>query len=227
MIFTEKNEAFVGWPHLFVSSEDQIHLIYALEENKARGYRVSNDNGETWQDEEIILQEMEGINGYVFPLEDAGANLHLIVNMRPLATQETGLYHALYIGNRWFPVVPVALREPYGPSAHYTAGTARLGNELHIVWTDLGAGEIWYIRGLIPSVTAVSPISPVSETMQTTTTNELLTSPADEQPVAPASLVFDQESGPGKTFSLAPLFSSIAGALLIIVPFLIWRRVHR
>lgn len=225
--FTEKEEGFVGWPYLFVDSEGQLHLIYALEENKARGYRFSADNGRTWEVEERILSEMEGINGYVFPVEDAGANLHLIVNMRPSDTQETGLYYAAYTGQRWFPVTPIALGEPYGPAAHYTAGAVRLGNEIHLVWTDLGGGEIWYTRGLIPGVRAVPAISAAVAPVAETATSEAPPLPDDGKPDEPAVLTFDRTAAPADGYDLVPLFASIAAAVLILIPVLLWQRSHR
>jgi hypothetical protein len=225
--FTEKEESFVGWPYLFVESEGQLHLIYALEENKARGYRVSADNGRTWGNEEWILPEMEGINGFVFPVEDAGANLHLIVNMRPSATQETGLYYAAYTGQRWFPVTPIALGKPYGPSAHYTSGAVRLGNEIHLAWTDLDGGDIWYTRGLIPGVTAVPPISAAVEPVEEPETGEPPAPPGEGKPDEPAVLTFDRAADPADSYDLVPLFSGVAAALLILVPVLLWRRSHR
>jgi hypothetical protein len=225
--FTEQEETFVGWPYLFVDGEGQLHLIYALEENVARGYRVSADNGRTWRVEERILPEMEGINGYVFPVEDAASNLHLIVNMRPSATQETGVYYAAYSGQRWFPVTPVALGEPYGPAAHYTAGAVRLGNEIHLVWTDLGGGEIWYTRGFIPGVTAVPPISVPVAPVEETATGESPTLLDDGKPDEPAVLTFDRTASPADGYDLVPLFASIAAAVLMLVPVLLWWRSHR
>jgi hypothetical protein len=225
-LYSEMEGSFVGWPFLFVSSDGRLHLIYALVDNVARGYRVSEDNGRSWTDEEIILPEMEGINGFVFPLEDADENLHLIINMRPTATQETGLYHALYGRRNWFPVTPVALGEPYGPSAHYTSGAVRFGNEIHMVWTDLGAGEIWHIRGVIQGVTAVPPIS-AGDTAETATTGEPTPSPDIGQPDESARPAFEPAAKPGSAYPFLPLFSSIAAALLVIVPFVLWKRGHR
>jgi hypothetical protein len=229
MQFTEQSGAFAGWPYLFVASGGQLHLVYAREENKGRAYRLSADNGQSWTDEAVILTEMEGINGYVFPLEDAAGQLYLIVNMRPMATQETGLYYTSYDGERWPAASPLAIGEPYGPSAHYAAGVVQAGNEIHVVWTDLGGGEIWYVGGRVtnaPAIAAIPVPSPTAAGGTATPTVQPALAAGGEQAAGAGIPTFDQTMPAGNSFRLAPLLFSVAAALLILIPVALWRQLH-
>jgi hypothetical protein len=98
---------------------------------------------------------MIGINGYVVPIVDAAGQLHLIVNMRPMATQKVGIYYSSWTGSDWSPVVPLAIDTPAANSAHYTAAVVAHGNEIHIVWNQISGGEIWHLRGVIQNVAPV------------------------------------------------------------------------
>jgi hypothetical protein len=95
---------------------------------------------------------MIGINGYVFPVVDGAGQLHLIINMRPEATQVVGVYYSSWLGDRWSPVVPLVNDIPAAESAHYTAAAVVHGNEIHIVWNQIRPGEIWHVRGVIQNV---------------------------------------------------------------------------
>ena len=152
--YREPDDFDVGYPYLVVRGESELHLIYnAGSRPVGRYHRISRDGGETWGNPEQILTDMEGINGYVVPLVDGAGQMHLIIDMRTRDTQVVGLYYARWLETDWSPVVPLATESPYGPSAHYTAAAVRLGNELHVVWTQLRFGEIWYLRGTVPGVT--------------------------------------------------------------------------
>jgi hypothetical protein len=156
----------VGLPYIVARGSSELHLIYqAGSKPIGRYHRISRDGGATWTEPIHILTDMEGINGYIVPLVDGAGRMHLIVNMRTRDTQVVGIYYSSWLETGWSPVRPLATEAPYGPSAHYTAATVGSGNELHVVWTQLRLGEIWYLRGIIAGVTSVPTLPrPLPET---------------------------------------------------------------
>jgi BNR repeat-like domain len=187
--YREPDDFDVGYPYLVVRGESELHLIYnAGSRPVGRYHRISRDGGETWGNPEQILTDMEGINGYVVPLVDGAGQMHLIIDMRTRDSQVVGLYYARWLETGWSPVVPLATESPYGPSAHYTAAAVRLGNELHVVWTQLRFGEIWYLRGTVPGVTPEPTLErpfPATPTPSSFTASSLSQSPMPtSQPTA-------------------------------------------
>ncbi len=146
------NTGFVGFPNLLAVGRDDLILIYVGEQARGRIERTSTDGGKTWSEGRPILDSMTGVNGFMIPLQDGAGSLHLIVNMRPVADQRTGIYYAPRSGFDWAPIIPVAVDEPYGPDAHYADATIRLGNEIHVVWKQHHGAEIWYARGMVYGV---------------------------------------------------------------------------
>jgi len=63
----------------------------------------------------------------------------------------------------------------------------RLGNELHVVWTQLRRGEIWYMRGILPGV---APRLPASVTGTTA--------------LAPSAALTVTEASPGPVLTAHP-----------------------
>jgi len=154
------DNGWTGLPSLLATGQDSLLLIHADQGNKGRIERTSADAGKTWSEPRFILSGMEGINGFLAPLRDGAGNLHLVINMRPSADQKTGIYYAPRAGQDWSPVLPVAVDEPSGPTAHYTDATVRLGNEIHVAWTQLNQGEIWYVKGTVDGLDP-SPAQPI------------------------------------------------------------------
>lgn len=143
------DNGWTGFPSFLPTDQDDLLLIHADQGNKGRIERTSQDAGKTWSEPRFILSGMEGINGFLAPLRDGRGNLHLVINMRPSADQRTGIYYAPRAGQDWAPVLPVAVDEPYGRSAHYMDAAVRLGNEIHVAWTQISPGEIWYVKGAV------------------------------------------------------------------------------
>ena len=153
-----------SYPYLTAISESEIHLIYCDGSDRGRSHRTSQDGGATWSEPLRILTEMEGVNGYVFPLVDGLGQMHLIINMRT-RQQVGGIYYARWLGESWTPVEPLVVGDPNLGGAHFAAGTVRLGNELHIAWTQLGNGEIGHVYGVAPWVPRSTPVAVPSPQM--------------------------------------------------------------
>lgn len=152
----EINTGFTGFPNLLAYGQDELVLIHVDQGNRGRIERTSRDGGRTWTEPRFILSRMEGVNGFLIPLVDGGGGLHLVINMRPSSNQRVGIYYAPRAGPSWSPITPVAVDEPFGPSAHYTDAGVRLGNEIHAVWTQLRGGEVWHVRGVISDLEPLS-----------------------------------------------------------------------
>jgi hypothetical protein len=156
----------VGLSSLVAQGKSEVHLIYNAGTSPVGRYeRVSQDGGETWSSPYLIFAEMEGLNGFLTPLVDGAGQMHMIIDMRTRDTLVVGIYYARWLDPGWTKVLPVATAAPYGPSAHYTAATVRLGNELHVVWTQLRFGEIWYTHGTVPGVAPAAAAPPRPETL--------------------------------------------------------------
>lgn len=219
------NTGFTGFPSLLAQGEDELLLIHVDERNKGRIERTSVDAGRTWSEPRFILSGMEGVNGFLIPLIDSAENLHLVINMRPSADQRVGIYYAPRAGLDWAPIIPVAVDEPYGPSAHYTDAVVRLGNEIHVVWTQLRSGEIWHVQGTINGVAPMSPqATPGPRPQPVATPSQSAGEPSSATP-APAA-VTSGVAGPlpaeltalpdRATSILTPLIVAIVPVLLLV-----------
>jgi hypothetical protein len=152
MAYLNPGDFDVGWPYIAVVGADELHLIYNAAANVGRWERISRDGGTTWSQAQFIIPEMEGINGYTIPLVDGNGQLHLIIDMRPSATQKVGIYYSDWQGDRWSPVVPLTNDGPMAETAHYVAATVLSGDEIHVVWNQVRGGEIWHIQGTLDAV---------------------------------------------------------------------------
>lgn len=217
------NTGFTGFPSLLAHGQNELLLIHVDQGNKGRIERTSTDAGRTWSEPRFILSSMEGVNGFLIPLIDSAEHLHLVINMRPSADQRTGIYYAPRAGLDWAPIIPVAIDEPYGPSAHYTDAVIRLGNEIHVVWTQLASGEIWHIQGtindlaptLLRTMPVPRPVAPLDEsageppgaTPAPTTTTPGAAGPLPTELTAPPS---------GASSTLTPLIAAVIPVLLLV-----------
>jgi hypothetical protein len=181
MAYRQTGDFDVSWPYIMAVGASDLHLIYTGGSDVGalgRYEQVSSDGGETWSAPQHIIPEMIGINGYVIPVVDGAGQLHLIINMRPVATQVVGIYYSSWLGDRWSPVVPLVNDIPAAESAHYAAVAVARGNEIDVVWNQIRGGEIWHVRGVIRNVApskleavpaiALSPTPVVSDTMIST-----------------------------------------------------------
>jgi hypothetical protein len=230
---------FTGWPALLISDRDHLLLIHVDQGNRGRIERTSIDGGMTWSDPRLILPSMEGVNGFLIPLRDGDGGLHLIINMRPSANQQVGIYYAPRADQDWASVTPVAVNEPYGPSAHYTDATMRWGNEIHIVWTQLRDGEIWYVLGVINDVSPLGADLAFPEPVSLETSENDSPSSVSETLSEPTSLPTKPWDDVGSLGSPAPsvatqantaiaaIGAAIAPVLLILLGAVIWRRLGR
>lgn len=219
-----------SYPYLVSRSEAELHLIYLDGAHGGRSQRISDDGGETWSEPYHIIPEMEGVNGYVIPVVDGAGQMHLIVNMRTKAGQVVGIYYAHWLGNSWSPVEPVAVTQDQG-AAHFSAATVRLGNELHVVWSELDKGEIGYVYGVVSSISQIPPLaipspqpSPSSSSPTTTlVTNQATLTPLAE-PIQRQVLMNTQVSSP--IFTINPLVVSLAASLLLVGTVTLWLRLR-
>ncbi|MBN1312190.1 MAG: exo-alpha-sialidase [Anaerolineae bacterium] len=226
--YRDPGDTFVEWPYLTAYGVSEIHLIYIDGGTQGRLHRISLDNGRTWSGSHHIIPELEGVNGYVIPVVDGAGNMHLIANMRTRAGQLVGIYYARWNRNSWSPTIPIDNSSAAASSAHYTAATVRLGNEIYIVYNQLQGSEIWLLRGMLSSVkplpTAELP-SPIEPTLAAPAVNnvpavsEVISRPSQPSPDW-RTQPYEQSSG-GEI-----LLFSLGTSVLLVGGVMIWMRVH-
>ncbi len=221
--FREQGDVFVEWPYLVSRGEDELHLNYVDGQNIGRAYRLSLDGGETWSEADLILQELEGINGYVIPIVDGDERMHMVIDMRTRAGQVVGLYYSrLRPQGTWSPTKPIDDSSPAAPSAHYTAASVRLGNEIHAVYTQLSGGEIWHVRGDIQDIESSEqqPLPPPEPTAEIVVEQAADLEAAGVQATTPA-YEFDREQTTRNNSPFLPLIAAagapVAAALLLVI----------
>ncbi len=229
-----------SWPMLAQRDNSELILVY---ENTPRALgrkqRISLDGGATWSEPNIILPEMIGLNGYITPIVDSTNQRHLIINMRPIATQRTGIYYAYGLGTGWSSIIPVVVEHYAAPDAHFTTAALRSGNEIHVVWNpnyvtaDPNAGgEIWHIQGIINSAPAQTPlpIPPAQQQQQAAPATRQPTVIAQLAPTSTPALAVDNNFPIGSTqssFLTAPLVLSTVATLLVVLGAVAWQRMSR
>jgi hypothetical protein len=170
LAYREPEDFGAGWPYLATRGDSELHLIYLNGHGTGtvgRFHRVSMDKGKTWSESAHIIPSMMGLNGYVIPLVDKLDQMHLIINMRPRATQVTGIYYAYWTDSGWTQVAPVASESPYVQNPHRTDAVVRLGNELHVVYQNADK-EIWHVWGIIDDIAPIEPQHQVNPTLPPT-----------------------------------------------------------
>ena len=215
-----------SYPYLVSVSDSELRLIYLDGPNQGRSQRISRDGGLTWSDPLRIIDEMEGVNGYVVPVVDGNQQPHLIINMRTRNSQVVGIYYATWLADRWSPVAPVDVSDK---AQHYTAAAVRLGNEIHVVYTALATGEVWYVRGVLPGVTPMPALTPPAAThlVPTRFPTAVAIATATPPPTAQPPVRFDNVKGAGVTTGassdpLALYLLSLGPAFLLIVGIITW-----
>jgi hypothetical protein len=226
LAYRDPGDTWVDWPYLMAEGDSKLHLLYVDGSSEGREHRISVDSGETWSDPYHIITEMEGINGYVFPLVDNSDQMHLIVNMRTSNRQIVGVYYSQQLDNTWSPVVPIDITSPAAPSAHYTTGAMRLGNEIHIVYNQISTGEIWHMRGTLPDVDpepTPTPIPSPTAPPSTVTATPEATAPAIQSEQQPLDLLPTSSNLSSVPFTILP---GLGLVLVLVAGTVLWARVR-
>lgn len=232
MMDTTLDQSFTGsFPTLMEDANQQLHLIHVGKTVVGRVHWVSSDAGESWTQTHDIIQEMQGVNGYVVPVVDGSGSMHLVINMRPNATQITGIYYAPWAGDDFVPIVPVVINQASTNSAHYASVTVRLGNEIHVVWTQALGGEIWHVRGQISGQPAIPSISPPSDDGRTFagTVQAMHSVPPDPLPIQnaiPLKLDRSDKTDLISQSQAAAIAPSVFFVVLLVACVLIWKRLR-
>ena len=219
-------DTWMDWPYIMARGESELHLIYVDGTNQGRAHRISMDGGERWGEPEHVITEMEGINGYVVPVADGAEQLHMVVNMRTRADQVVGIYYTRRLEDSWAPTVPVDIRSPAAPSAHYAAVAVRQGNEIHIVYNQISVGEIWHVRGLLPGVDPMPALAPPQSQTPlppTPASAEATALPGLEPEKPPASV---DTAPPDMPSPLSAYLPGVVVVLLLVVGVILWTRAR-
>jgi len=229
----DADDVFVGWPYLMVDREPELHLIYIDGTNRGRLHRISVDDGNTWHEPVQIIPEMEGVNGNVMPVLDGLGQMHLIINMRTRSDQTVGIYYARWLGNAWSPVTPLDNSSPAAPSAHYAAAVVRLGSEIYVAYNQISPGEIWLLRGALPSAGPLAASAfPQTQVPVTLTPTRVAVSSTTPPVVQPTSVAWMPPPPPSSRLSAIEVGFPSGAALVLVMSVIAWtrarsRRVHR
>ncbi len=223
--YRQPGDLDVGWPYLIALGESTLRLIYNAGSSVGRYERISTDGGETWSEPQHMITDMIGINGYNVPVVDGRGNLHLIIDMRTRDTQAVGIYYADWLDTGWGPVIPV-FNDPTNigaATAHYLAAAVRLGNEIHLVWTQNEGGEIWYMRGTVQGITPTTPQGLSAPTAQATpkpvvTNTPQISSVLAQEPVNTSVPQVTNSAGAN------PFVSGVIAVFVLVASVFLWRR---
>jgi hypothetical protein len=226
MAYLNPGEFDVGWPYITAVGSDELHLTYNAVESVGRWERISRDGGAIWSQAKFILPEMEGINGYTIPLVDSNGQLHLIINMRPSATQKVGIYYSDWQGDGWSPAIPLANEGPMAETAHYVAAAILSGREIHVIWNQVRGGEIWHMQGTVRNAQPLSarPLPTMTPAPPPTPTPAVIVLESAPQQRLPVNQAV---TASGNTASNSPLIPGTAAAIAfvgIVAIGMWWRR---
>ncbi len=213
--YRDPGETFTEYLDLAVVAPDEVHAIYIDGWHVGRWHRISRDGGQTWSSPVHVLMTLEGKNGFVIPLVDSANQLHLIINMRT-REQLPGIFTAIWLGDRWSEPRGVDNWTRGGIESHFASATVSMGNEIHVVYSQLAGGEIWHVSGLVSNApreavargtAQVNAPTPVAAGAQR----------AAPLPTAGPDLSLVQSPPPGNAAgNRRALIAGVVGALLLI-----------
>jgi hypothetical protein len=227
------DNGFISFPSLQALGGDELVLIYVGQDAVGRVERTSSDAGRTWSEPRTIIADMVGVNGFMVPLLDGAGNPHLVINMRTMAKQLNGIFYAPRAGQDWEPISAAAVDERSGKSAHYADAAVRLGNEIHVVWSQARGSEIWHVSGQISGVPALearadSSLPPRPGQAEATAAPGALPAGTATEPVAgvgpAATRPVISTSAPPPASTFPPLVIGVLPAVLAVVAAAAWSR---
>lgn len=161
IIATRGNEDYeADWLALKAQKDGQIVLVWAGRGYPpGRSYRVSHDNGHTWEPPIPFMPGLVGETENIRIVADTYGNAHLFTPARSSNAElayGSGMRHLCWDGSVW--TSPELLPGPPEKPVYYgglaTAATVRLGNEFFVAYHDQGKGSVEVFHGVaeIPSL---------------------------------------------------------------------------
>lgn len=119
---------------------DQVHLIWDGSPTVERHHKWSSNGGLSWNRESTLIPEVTGGGRALWNdmASDSSGNLHVVSLKQP--------WHAYWDGSKWSRSTAIG-QTSYAEDLRITC---TLGNQLHVVWLEVFAGEnsiVWYVRG--------------------------------------------------------------------------------
>lgn len=214
-----------------VTHQGEVFVVYHDETPPTRYMRRSSDGGTTWTNPERLFEQV-GSNGAPSLVVDSTNTLHMLFGNRIGSPAVHGMWHSMWMGDRWTPPEPVvsgprltqaSLEQPgFDPS--YAHAVVSQGNMLLVTWrTDEGIqpNGIWYSYADLgtPELPVLPlPAPPPSPTPTPTATPTPLPSPTPRPTIAPALTAGERATNAGRD-SPNPglrLLSSIAPVIVLI-----------
>jgi len=197
-----EGDRWASYPYLAATS-DSLILTYVFGPHIGRLERRSTDGGQSWSAGRRILSEMEGVNGYTIPLEDANGGKHMAINMRTRKDQRVGIYWADETPDGWTSPMQADVTSQAAHAAHFMDAAMDLGNEVHIVYCDNSLDELWHVSGVLEGVPRREPRQALSTWSESRTMPETTPSADEAAQAEPTAAPGLSSNGPPESGEMA------------------------
>jgi hypothetical protein len=215
-----------SYANIGFDSHRNIHLLWNhnVSSEDGRYHAMSVDGGKTWSKPEVIFPGLSGRTGFPQLVLDNAGILHQFTSGRGLGL-EGGIYHSLWLGDRWG--TPVLISKPVpednneGPTVAITSG-----NLFHVAWrNNFNIHDVLY--SFDKTDAPEKPVLPMPVTLPST---NIEPSPTPERPTpsppkvskASATDAKSSEGYPGSASSLNLLLIGVMPAALLVTIAVVW-----
>ena len=234
----EGDDYEADWPSL-VENEGKLLLVYQDSFPATKWMRVSSDHGATWSTPVRIFPNYIGEYGAVRFVKDGSGNLHMILGNRIGSPAKHGIWHSVWLGDRWAEPTPVVTGlqviddvggEGFDPSA--PRAVISQGNVLMATWrNDGGAGfngvKFVYTPLDVPPFTVVALQSPALVDSLAIQSDDLSVQPQPQVTSVLPSQVIDADQRPANTSPMMPLLLSAIPVVALVGIVILSKAVRR
>ena len=227
----EGNDYSANWPAI-INDEETLLVVYQDSFPAARFMRRSLDGGETWLGVERPVPHVGEYENPVL-LKDSSGTIHLITGSRIGDPGIHGLWHAIWLGERWSELTPITSgprTDEYDPSA--PQAIIIQGNILLATWWNNVPREYltgaWHSYALLDAPDTATMFSAQTLPIQPTNIDTAGTAPAptlELSPDMPESLA--NSSNPTGENLASPLYLGVLASFLLIVVVLSVKRIRK
>jgi hypothetical protein len=227
---------------------DEIHLVWEGGVRAFLNERISEDGGQTWGENQRILPNLVGENGFADLVIDSSNKLHMLVTKRGTQADSVhGIWYSTLEKDRWADPELLGTRNLLlywkmdtlssqdalrvlrgtftGGYLRYQIASVLNGNEIVVVVVNEGDGEIWSSRGALSSrLIAPQPYPKLTATPTETIVPTIAIVTAAPTPL-PANLRSGAQVDPGGPSNT--LLLGLVPAVLIILAYIVYLRFFK
>lgn len=217
----EGDDYSANWPTI-IADGDKLLVVYQDGFPAARFMRRSLDGGDTWLE---VERPFPHIGEYENPvlLKDSSGTIHLITGSRIGDPGIHGMWHAIWLGERWGNLSPITSgpkTETYDPSA--PQAIMAQGNILLATWRNDATRDnltgAWYSYTLLdtPAITPSFSLPATSTPSASTDLAETILNPQGE-PLSDRPVNLPEYGKETDGTLAAPLYMAILSSFLLVV----------